>query len=183
MKLDIACGQRKPDGWKGIDIVKTEAMTASDIVHDLTKYPWPVRANSVKEAQCHHYVEHIPMDASGDPKKDGLIKFMNEVYRIMAKDATVRIVHPYVMSTRAFWDPTHRRFIPEQTWYYFNKDWREQNGLDHYPIKTNFEVTLISGEGIPQHIASRNQEYQEIARVHWWNVVADLHVELKKLPL
>jgi hypothetical protein len=104
-KLDIACGQRKQAGYKGIDIAGNP-----DIVHDLNDFPWPIKTSSVKEVFCSHYVEHIPHWMPGW-ERDGWWMFFDELYRIMAKGATALFFHPYAKSDRAFWDPTHTRYV------------------------------------------------------------------------
>ena len=58
IKLDIACGQRKQAGYVGIDIAACEGV---DVVHNLNHYPWPVEGESVTDAYCSHYIEHIPL--------------------------------------------------------------------------------------------------------------------------
>jgi len=40
MKLDIGCGSKKTKGSIGLDIVKHKNV---DIVHDLTKFPYPIK--------------------------------------------------------------------------------------------------------------------------------------------
>jgi hypothetical protein len=172
-RLDIACGKNKQPGFKGIDIAGD-----ADIVWDLNETPWPIKTSSVREVFCAHYVEHIPhMQPGWD--RDGWWRFFDELHRIMAKGAIAEFIHPYVMSGRAFWDPTHVRFIHEVTWYYLDKQWRERESLDHYPVSCDFEVITVDGLGIPQEIVARNLEQQAYARNHYWNTVADLRVLLK----
>jgi hypothetical protein len=55
VKLDIACGQAKKEGFIGVDIARLPGV---DIVHDLEQFPWPFDDNSIEEARCSHYVEH-----------------------------------------------------------------------------------------------------------------------------
>lgn len=140
LRLSIACGQRKQEGWTGVDYVKT---AAADIVHDLTKFPWPIEDNSVEEAECSHYVEHIPMPcACSNGDADPLLRFFDELYRVMKDGAKCLIVCPYYASHRAFQDPTHRRFISEHTFLYANKDWRKANLLDHYKVSADFDFCV-----------------------------------------
>jgi predicted SAM-dependent methyltransferase len=173
-KLDLACGQHKQEGFFGVDIANVEGV---DLVYNLTTYPWPFADNTVEEVFCSHYVEHTyPVGTA----QDGLIAFMNEVWRICTPDAMVKIIHPYLKSIRAFQDPTHTRFIPEATWHYFSQDWLISQGLDHYPITANFEVTNIaSGVAAPWNL--RSQEAQQFAADHYWNVVTDLIVSLRAI--
>lgn len=170
-KLDIACGQNKQEGFTGIDIAGD-----ADIVHNLNTYPWPIRANSVSEVFCSHYVEHIP---HGSSVKDGWWLFFDEVFRICKPGALLKFVHPYAKSDRAFWDPTHTRYIHETTWYYLDAGWRKAQGLDHYQTKVDFEVALISGTGLADRFAAKHHEAQAYAREHYWNVIPDLVVDLK----
>lgn len=173
-KLDIACGQNKQPGYKGIDIAGD-----ADILWDLNETPWPIKTSCVKEAFCAHYVEHIPHDKPGWDR-DGWWRFFDELHRVMSKGASAEFIHPYVMNGRAFWDPTHVRYIHETTWYYLDRSWREAQGLDHYPVTCDFEVVTIDAVGLTDEFMARNQEMQNYARNHYWNVIADLRVLLKK---
>jgi predicted SAM-dependent methyltransferase len=175
IKLDIACGQNKQPGHTGIDIAGD-----ADIVHDLFTFPWPIADGSVSEAFCSHFVEHIPHYRPDWGGRDGWWMFWDEVHRILTPGGTVTVLHPYVKSDRAFWDPTHVRFIHEQTWYYLDRKWRESQGLDHYQTAADFEVSLITGVGISDDMVSRAPEVQAFGRSHYWNVVADLQVQLKR---
>jgi hypothetical protein len=172
-KLDIGCGQNKQTGFKGIDIAGD-----ADIFHDLWETPWPIKTSSVEEAFSSHLVEHIPHWRPGWDR-DGWWRFFDELHRVMKKDGVVQIIHPYTMSVRAFWDPTHTRYIHEMTWYYLDPAWRAANGLDHYPVTCDFEVVVINGVGITDEITTRNAEQQAFSRNHYWNVIPDLHVTLK----
>ncbi len=174
-KLDIACGQNKQPGFKGIDIAGD-----ADIVHDLNETPWPIKANSVESVFCSHYAEHIPHWRPGW-EADGWFRFFDELYRVLKPDAVAEFIHPYTMSVRAFWDPTHTRYIHEMTWYYLNREWREQNHLDHYPVTCNFEIVTISMLGVTDDHMSRNLEQQAFQRNHYWNVVPDLGVLIKAI--
>lgn len=174
-KLDIACGQNKQPGFTGIDIAGD-----ADIVHDLFRFPWPIADRSVREVFVSHFVEHIPHYRPEWDGRDGWWLFWEEVARICRKGATIRVIHPYVRSARAFWDPTHVRFIDETTWYYLDAQWRGAQGLDHYGTTADFEVVVINGNGIADDIISRNAEMQMFARSHYWNVIADLDITLKR---
>ena len=174
-KLDIACGDRLREGFTGIDIAGDAA-----IQHDLFVYPWPIATGVVEQINISHFCEHIPHSHPNWPSGvDGWWMFWDEVYRICAPEALVDVVSPYVRSDRAFWDPTHTRFLHEMTWYYLDKNWRQVQQLDHEPIASNFEVVVIAGNGISDDMATRSQDFQTFARAHYWNVVQDLNVTLK----
>lgn len=168
MKLDIACGQNKQKGFKGVDIAPGEGV---DFVWDLEKFPWePFKDYSCDEIYVSHYAEHV-----GD-----LMKFMDEVWRICEDGAKVTIVGPYYSSIRAWQDPTHKRVLSEATWMYFNKDWRTANKLDHYPIRSNFEIKNIAIFFNPPW-DKKSEEARQFASQHYWNVVSDILVELKAI--
>lgn len=122
MKLDLACGQRLPEGWTGIDLV---ALPGVDFVHDLKgAAPWPVPDASVEEARCHHFFEHL----------DGRqrVRFMNELWRVLVPGGTCEFVTPHGYY-RQVQDPDHAwpPVVPG-TYYYYNRPWLEANGLSHY---------------------------------------------------
>ena len=166
VKYDLACGQNRQEGFTGIDVI---AGPGVDIVHDLVNdRPWPIASDSADEIFCSHFVEHLY----------DLCSFMDECWRILKDGGTMILVHPYQTSTRAWQDPTHVRAINEVTWYYFSKEWRELQKLDHYPLKCDFEVDTISAAyNEPWNLKS--EESRQFAMAHYWNVISDLTVILK----
>lgn len=174
LKLDLACGQRPTEGFTGVDV-----WPGADIVHDLLSFPWPFDDRSVSEVVCNHFVEHIPMQMT-DGGVDLLCAFMNELWRVMKPGARATIQHPHAHSDRAWWDPTHRRCIPYQTWYYFDANWLKANGLDHYQITADFEVITVEGVGIANDVATRHHEVQAQMTERQWNVIADTKVILQR---
>lgn len=166
MKLDLACGDNKKEGFTGVDVHKTESV---DIVHDLETYPWPFEDNSVEEAYCSHYIEHT---------KD-LVKFWEELYRILAPGATATILAPYGKNNRAWQDPTHVRAIVEESFWYLDKNFRKVNKLEHYLADVDFEFTVVY-IGIDPTWANRSEESRTFAIRHYWNVVSDIQAVLKK---
>lgn len=166
MKLDIACGQNKQKGFKGVDIAPGPEV---DFVWDLEKFPWePFEDNSVEEVYCSHYIEHT----------SDLISFMNEIWRICIPDAKVTFIAPYYTSIRAWQDPTHKRAISENTFLYFNQDWLKANKLDHYPIKSNFKIENIMVFFNPPW-DKKSEEARQFAAQHYFNVISDILVELR----
>lgn len=174
-KISLACGSRKPEGFFGVDLSDHEGV---DLKCDLFQFPWPIKSNCAEEVSIEHFVEHIPHWRPWFTK-DGFFHFFDEVYRICKKNAIVTIVHPYVMNGRAYWDPTHVRFIHEVTWTYLDKSWRQRELLDHYDTDVYFEPISIDGTGIPDEVLMRNTEQQHYMRTHYWNVVHDLVVKLR----
>jgi len=167
LKIDLACGQNKNEGYFGIDIVPGPNV---DAVVDLEQFPWPIESESAEDIICSHYVEHTT----------DLMKFMNEVYRILKPGGKIKIIAPYYTSMRCWQDPTHKRAISDATFLYYNKNWREVNKLDHYPITCDFDYTY--GYDMDPMWASKHDEARNFAISHYWNIVNDIHVVLTKRP-
>lgn len=172
VKVNLACGQTKEPGWIGVDIAACEGV---DVVHNLNQMPWPFESGSVDEVFVSHYVEHIPLDT---PEGDGLLRFFDELCRILKVGGKATIIAPYYTSIRCWQDPTHRRAISEATFLYANKEWREKNKLDHYPIQADFDFQY--GYSLTQDWGSRNDEAKVFGIRHYTNVVNDIHVTLTK---
>lgn len=167
LKLDLACGQNKRPGFTGVDVAPGKGV---DVVHDLEKYPWPFKGNSVDEAGISHYVEHV----------HDLVSFMNELHRVMKPGAECAIIAPYYSSMRAWQDPTHVRAISEATFLYFNQEWLKNNRLNHYKVTADFDFSY--GYSIDPAWQNRNEEARAFAIRHYINVVSDIQVLLKKRP-
>lgn len=180
--VDLGCGQSKPDSnffrdylqiipdkIIGVDIVGCEGV---DIVHDLTQFPYPFEDESVDAIHSSHFIEHL----------DGFerIKFFNECYRILKMGGRMRVAHPYYKSVRAIQDPTHK-FPPigENSYFYWDKSWRVLNKLDHYPINCDFEFSIFY-TWQDSTIPNKNEETKNFSIDKYWNVVADMIVDLKK---
>src|ERR1044071_8447624 len=106
IRLDLACGNNKREGFIGID--QSLEKTQADVAHDLESYPWPFSEGYADEVFCSHFIEHVV----------DLIAFMNEVWRVMKSGGTATFVAPYYTSVWAIQDPTHKRSISEQTFLY-----------------------------------------------------------------
>jgi hypothetical protein len=178
LKLDLACGNNKKIGdYIGIDIAKTDA---ADYVFDLLKYPWPIDDQTVDEIHCCHFFEHIP-----GPLR---FAFMDECYRVLKPktfvqdDANVysmKIIVPYWTSMRSIQDPTHAwPPVCEASFVYFNKQWRIDNKLEHYPVTCDFNFT--TGYFFDSEMTTRSQPWQAFAMKHYLNTALDLHVNLTR---
>ena len=198
MKLDLGCGQNKREGFFGVDAVKT---SVTDAVWDLRRTPWmigepiamlvavgdvwvgPINPatgdvnrhkiddDSVDEVFSSHFFEHL----SGPER----MPFMDEMWRVMKVGAKATIITPFYSSSRAVQDPTHAwPPVCEASYLYFNKKWRDDNKLDHYPVVADFDFTC--GYGIDGEVALRSEDYQRYAVKHYINSVLDLQVVLTK---
>jgi predicted SAM-dependent methyltransferase len=111
---------------------------------------------------------------------DMLFAFMDECYRILKPECWMHVIVPSGRSNRAFWDPTHRRFFMQETFLYFARDWRQQQGLDHYRVACNFGVEVT--HSMPQEEGLKSADAQSARFQTLWNVTVDWHAKLKKLP-
>jgi predicted SAM-dependent methyltransferase len=167
LKIDLACGQNKTPGFHGIDIAPVEGV---DSVVDLEQFPWPIESDSAEEIICSHYVEHT----------NDLMKFMNEIYRILKPGGKATFAAPYYTSMRCWQDPTHKRAISESTFLYYNKDWRTTNKLTHYPINPEVDFDFSYGYVFTPEWVNKSIEVKQFGVAHYNNVVSDIHVQLTK---
>lgn len=199
LRLDLGCGQNPRDGFLGVDRAETEE---AFYVADLMKFPWDLRVSKhadvksapliglhqiggrlpdgvVAEVYCSHFFEHIP-----GPTR---FSWMDELWRVLkppsspgAKDGgTATILVPYYSSMRAVQDPTHAwPPVCEASFLYFNRQWRVDNKLDHYPVSCDFDFTF--GHALAPDVAMKNDEARAFALGHYINAAADLQVILTK---
>jgi SAM-dependent methyltransferase len=189
LRLDLACGNSKREGFVGVDI---SLDTQADYLCNLDEYPWKLRKitraedgsvkevefdagkviddDSVFEIHCSHFIEHV-----ADIKA-----FMEEIYRILIPGGRVTFYAPYYSSVRAMQDYTHKRFISEATFLYFNKKWMDTNKLQHYGVRCNFAVLSTKFMFNPEW-KTRSKDAQEWARQHHINVVSDIEAVLQAI--
>lgn len=150
-RLDIACGDTKPEGWVGIDIAKTPSIDPEkgDIQHNLFEFPWPIEDNSIDEARCSHFFEHVP--AKLRPK------FMSELWRILKPGAGCLLITPrgyerQVQDISHEWPP-----VVIGSYFYYARDWLRLNKLDHYiemyGYNCDFEIRPLECSVTPEFAA------------------------------
>lgn len=96
IKLDIGCGNKKPDGYTGMDMRPGPQV---DIVHDVRRIPWPLPDESCLIVLMNHVMEHISPEYS--------FEVMDELWRIIKPEGQLLIVMPYAGSDRFWQDPSH----------------------------------------------------------------------------
>jgi hypothetical protein len=168
MKLDLGCGSHKRPGFTGVDI---SAECGADIVHDLAQTPWPFADGSVDEVWCSNFFEHL----TGAQR----LPFMDELWRVLRVGATATMITPYWTCGRAIQDPTHQwPPISEASYLYFNRAWREREGLTHYGIRCDFDFRY-SFSLTPQWQGKPEAEIKR-ALLTYFNVASDINVFLTK---
>lgn len=155
--LDLGCGETKKIGLIGVD---KRPCAGVDIVWDFEK-GLPFEDNCIDGVYLSHIVEHI---------KD-FISFMEKIYRIARNDALINIIAPYYTSRGAVRDPTHVRYITEDTFQYFQHP-------TPYGIKTKFLIEKITYDMkvpfryFPEYLKKRFRRYL-------WNVVDNFYITLR----
>lgn len=195
VRLDLACGNNKKEGFIGVDLHRE---TQADLIINLEKYPWGmdsgdirennekikvmdtmqdaideacvIKESSVYEIHCSHYIEHVT----------DIISFMEELHRVLIPGGRATLYAPYYSSIRAWQDPTHKREISENIFLYYNRKWREYNKLAHYPIVCDFDI-LSTKFLYNNEWKMRSLEAKEWARRHNINVVDDIEVILQAI--
>jgi len=103
--LNLGCGNRYVPEAINLDVTPD---TNPDVVHDLSKLPWPFPNSHFREVLAYDVLEHL----------DDFIATFNEIHRVCQDKAVVRITVPHFSCANAFTDPTHRRFFS-----YFTMDY------------------------------------------------------------
>jgi predicted SAM-dependent methyltransferase len=117
MKLNLGCGSRKEPGFLNVDKFQT---SATDVVFDLEKTPWPWPNDSIEEVRFIHSLEHMGQTT------DGFLTIVKEVYRICRDGAKVIIHVPHPRHDNYLGDPTHVRPITPQMLTLFNRQLNNQ---------------------------------------------------------
>ncbi|MDP3966504.1 MAG: methyltransferase domain-containing protein [archaeon] len=105
-KLNLGSGEDIKEGFVNLDIAKLKGI---DIVHNLDKYPWPLKDNEFDFVYCDNVLEHL----SEIPKP------MEELWRITKNSGKIKIIVPIFPSVWAMSDPTHKSFYTYMTFDYF----------------------------------------------------------------
>jgi hypothetical protein len=174
IKLDLGCGPNKKESFTGVD---SRQFKGVDVVHDLTKIPWPWKDNSVTEVHMSHMLEHFTAMER--------VQVLNELFRILIVGGKASIITPHWASNRAYGDFTHQwPPVAEMMFYYISKEWRKTNA-PHTDIEWNpdgytcdFEATWAYG--MRQDLLSRSQDYQMYALSNYKEAASDLIATLTK---
>jgi len=135
IKLDIGCGNSKPEGWIGMDKRRLDDV---DIVWDLESYPWPLANNSCNEIKCSQVWEII------EPKHR--LRFMDEMWRIAKPGAPVQIDAPHSITTGACQDPIHYTCPNEITFWYFDK--RHPRYYEYEPLPWKMVEQIMASNNV-----------------------------------
>ncbi len=155
--LDIGCGAHKQPGTVGID---RRVVRGVDVLCDFER-GLPFHDGSIAGAFSIHSIEHM---------RD-VITFMEELYRVCARGAIVTVKTPYYTSRKAFVDPTHVRFMTEESFEYFKSP-------NYYGLNTNFRTVSIE-YNMRKPFKFLPAYFQKRCRRYLWNVCEEMTVILE----
>lgn len=126
-KLNLGCGKDIKEGYINLDCVKLPGV---DMIHDINKFPWPLKDNTFDEVYCSHVLEHF----------EDFIKVMKEIKRVCKKDARIVIRVPHFSCGVSYRDPTHKRLFSYCTFDYFTENcfYKDMPQFDIIDRKLNF---------------------------------------------
>lgn len=113
MRLNIGCGNKRLEGYVGVDRYPCNAV---DVLCDLTK-ALPFASGSVEEVMMDNVIEHIP----------DIPALLQELVRIAQSKARVTIITPHFTSLSSWKDPTHVHHLS-----FFSFDHFEKRSASHY---------------------------------------------------
>lgn len=174
LRIDIGCGKNKKPGFLGVDQF---AMAGVDVVMDV-RGTWPWSDNSVDEAHCSHFLEHL----TGMER----VHFMNELYRVLKPGAKVTVITPHWASNRAYGDFTHQwPPVSEMYYYYLSADWRTSQAphTDKKWNKDGYSCNFQCSWGYGLHPAYAGRDQQATSEAVQWNkeAITDMVATLIKL--
>lgn len=164
-KLNLGCGDKKIQGFLGIDHIKTEA---TDLAHDLNIIPYPFKDNSVDEIIADNVLEHL----------DNPLAVMEELYRICQRGAILKVSLPYYKSSGAFTDPTHKHFFTENSFQYFSPEHEY-----HFYTKAKFKILkiqlLAKDFGDRRHKLRNLLPFKKFFNFFLFNIYDEIYFELE----
>lgn len=118
-KLNVGCGKDIRPDYVNLDIAQLPGV---DVVHDLTRFPWPFAENSFDEIELINVLEHLP----------DTISTLEELHRIARPGAKISIRVPFWNSPDMLADPTHKRSFSERTLNFFDPNYPECKDRPYY---------------------------------------------------
>lgn len=148
-KLDLGCGNRKKEGFIGIDTFDWSGIYPNEFIcGSVPEVFKKFTDNSIEEILANHFIEHI--------EQNKVIKTFNEIYRILEIGGLFEIFVPPTTGRGAFCDPTHRSYWNEWSFRYYDKEWEGYWLSESYGIKCNFKQVKIELQGeISLHVILR----------------------------
>ena len=120
MNLDIGCGDKKAEGYKGLDIVDFGQEFVCDALKGI---PYPPAELFWEQIRASHFVEHLTQDEA--------ISLLNDCH---SKCKELYIIVPSKKSENA-WVLTHKTFYTESTFTFLERDDIDRYGIKKWEVK------------------------------------------------
>jgi len=104
MMLDLGAGSRRDNGYTTVDIAGNP-----DVLHDLNRFPYPFKKESVSFIRINHCLEHLK-----NP-----LRVVQECRRILKPNGFLEIRVPHYSHVYAFEHPGHINYFALNTCNYF----------------------------------------------------------------
>lgn len=127
-KLNLGCGDDYRIGYVNVDIGNCK----KDVEHNLEVFPYPFEGNQFKEIIMQHCIEHI--------SRDNFPKLVQELHRISQPGGQIYISAPYYLSRNAYTDFTHKNFMTEESFSYFDPNHPLRQLGKIYGLECEFHV-------------------------------------------
>ena len=114
MKLNIGCGNKKIEGYLGVDKFKCDA---ADYICDIENEKLPFEDNTITAIILDNVIEHFY----------DIPKVINELVRVSRAGTIIKIITPHFSSLSSWIDPTHIHHLS-----YFSFDHFEKDSVSHY---------------------------------------------------
>ena len=114
MKLNIGCGNKKIDGYLGVDKSRCDAV---DYICDLENEKLPFEDNTIEGIVLDNVIEHFY----------DIPKVINELVRVSKTGTIIKIITPHFSSLKSWIDPTHFHHLSYFSFDHFEKSENPQN--------------------------------------------------------
>lgn len=119
-KLNLGCGQFKKSGYINVDWDKS---ASPDVVHNLSKIPYPFKNDYFNIIEADHVLEHL----------DTVFVIMKELHRILKPNGKLIIKVPHF--SRGFTHAEHKTGFDVTFPYYFNPSFKGGYTGIHYKLE------------------------------------------------
>lgn len=159
LKLDFGCGQKKKEGFIGVDYNKE---TQAEIIFDCEGKDLPFNDNTIDEVYSSHFLEHLK-----DP-----VKFLQELYRVMKPGANAMFAVPNHQYSNSwfighYWQPA----MP------YLQQLVERRGFEVIKVEYDPHPDILNPANPFHEMWKKNPEF---TGKHLWNAIWQIRIEFKK---
>ena len=148
--LNLGAGRKRRADAFNVDMV---AITCPQLVWNLNRMPWPLPSDHFREVLAYDVLEHL----------DNLVGVMEEIHRVCAPGAVVKITLPHFSCANAFTDPTHCHYFSWFSFHYFTGEnqWEFYSGCRFRRLQTHLQFYPSILNKLVSRLASRFPEAYE----------------------